>query len=210
VNWSDARGTTRRALDGVEVIPWIPGRRTLLDYGKQSAAPRPRPRFDIFVGLQPDQVFQNLRVAIHTTPSVRAMTLDGRRFEIIREDRSWRLWAPQLDVKILPFEDGTKVMGRFGPHPHVWMAYLALYMVTLFLAIAFATYGAVQWTLDEDPWSLYLTPIAVVCAGLIYGASYVGQGLATAQMYELREFLEESIESLESIESVEDDEDDEP
>ena len=55
---------------------------------------------------------------------------------------------------------------------------------------------AVQLLLGEAAWALYCAPVALVAAALVYGASYVGQGLATAQMYELREFLEETVEGL--------------
>ncbi|MCA8955095.1 MAG: hypothetical protein KDC87_03420 [Planctomycetes bacterium] len=160
---------------------------------KRDSEPRPRPRFDLLAPIAPERVFTCLHEAIRENPAVRGVALDRERFEIIRDDKSFRIWAPQLDVKLVEVDGGTKVMGRFGPHPHVWMAYMSLYMGAGFLAIGCAAYGVVQWLLDEHPWSLYLTPLAALFAALVYGASYVGQGLATAQMFELRQFLEDSV-----------------
>lgn len=45
----------------------------------------------------------------------------------------------------------------------------------------------------SKPWGLYLIPISFVLSGLVYGASYVGQGLGSLQMMELRSFVESAL-----------------
>lgn len=161
---------------------------------RRTKDPRPRPRFDLLVPLQPEAVWNRLHEAIETSAAMRGVALDRERFEIMRDDRSWYIWTPQLDVKLVEVAEGTKVMGRFGPHPNIWMAYLSAYMLTAFVSLGCIVWGAVQWMMDGDPWMLYLAPLSLLVAALVYGASYVGQGLATGHMFELREFLEESLE----------------
>ena len=53
--------------------------------------------------------------------------------------------------------------------------------------------GISQWMVDSQPWGLYLTPVSFILSGLVYGASYVGQGLGSLQMLELRSFVERAL-----------------
>jgi hypothetical protein len=80
-------------------------------------------------------------------------------------------------------------LGRFGPDPHVWTLYVALYAVAVFGAFVCLAFGISQWVAGGSPWVLYLSPLSVVLAGLVYGAAYVGQGLGSDQMYRVRVFL---------------------
>jgi hypothetical protein len=53
----------------------------------------------------------------------------------------------------------------------------------------------VQWWLGQTPSALLVAPALALLAGLVYGASFVGQGLGADQMYFLRATLTRLCES---------------
>jgi hypothetical protein len=60
--------------------------------------------------------------------------------------------------------------------------------------------AAPQWSLGQTPVALYVAPGAALLAGLVYGASFVGQGTGSEQMYLLRARLTETVEGEEESE----------
>ena len=122
------------------------------------------------------------------------MHLDESKVDLLPAEDQVHFWSPQLSIVLRPEDAGTRLDARFGPNPHVWALYLAAYAVSILGAIGCAMFGLAQLVLGQDPWALYLTPVAILLAGLVYGASYVGQGLGSAQMCELRHFLSTAIE----------------
>lgn len=113
------------------------------------------------------------------------------RVELSMANQELRFWSPQIVVDVAATDDGARLDARFGPDPYVWgmyfLSYIGLTVVT-FLCIA---WGISQWILGRSPTGLYIAPGGAVIAGLVYGASYVGQGLGSEQMYLLRATLVE-------------------
>ena len=64
-------------------------------------------------------------------------------------------------------------------------------------SVASALYALAQVSLGEPPSALMVIPVAAALGLLTYASSFIGQGLALAQMYELRRLLEESVERAE-------------
>ncbi|MBX3247420.1 MAG: hypothetical protein KF901_09580 [Myxococcales bacterium] len=155
--------------------------------------PRPRPQFELRSPLGRDVALERLRQALRASATLRGMVLPHGRVEVTVVPAAQRVWSPQLAVDVDDAPSGSVLRARFGPHPHVWTLYMALYGVCTMLAIACLVLGASQVTMGASPWGLYLTPIAAVLAGLVYGAAYVGQGLGADQMYELRRFVEDCV-----------------
>ncbi len=155
--------------------------------------PHRRPRFELEVELDAVAVLQSVRSALQASSSVRGMVLDSGCIELTGTEERVRFWSPQLTIDVEEMEGGSLLHARFAPHPHVWGLYLALYATSVAFAIACTMYGVSQWMLDSDPWALYLIPISFVLSALVYGASYVGQGLGAMQMLELRVFVEKAL-----------------
>ena len=65
-----------------------------------------------------------------------------------------------------------------------------VYFVVVILIVFGAMLGYVQQVSDEAAWGYWAVPIGLLIIACIHVASYVGQRLATAQMYELRGRLE--------------------
>lgn len=133
---------------------------------------------------------------IEGDPRLRGIAFEDR-LEIAIDGPDHHFFSPQLVVRVRPVADGSALDARFGPDPYVWALYLlgagALSLVTLFAAIV----GLGQWTVGQRPTALAVAPAAAALAALVYGASYVGQGLGSDQMYLLRHSLETAVEGRE-------------
>jgi hypothetical protein len=86
----------------------------------------------------------------------------------------------------------------FTPRPSVWTGFAFVYAVLAAAGIAGGLYGLAQLALTRPPWGLALAPAALVLIAGVYGATFVGQGLAASQMYELRRCLDASLERAET------------
>jgi hypothetical protein len=116
------------------------------------------------------------------------------RVEITVPRRDTHLWSPQLIVDVKPADSGSRLEGRFAPHPHVWTMYVGACAIA-----SMATFGALvlafaQWMMNERMWGLWVAPGTAALAGLTFGAAFVGQGLSTQQMFLLRDFLKEAVD----------------
>jgi hypothetical protein len=158
--------------------------------------PSPRPRFSLRTRLTPAEVQRAVEKKLKSTPQLRGIAFE-HRLEISMGGDEVRFWSPQIIARVEPMDGGARVDARFGPDPYVWafylLAYGALSLVTIFAAI----YGIVQWSIHQTPTAWYVAPGAAVLAALVYGASFVGQGLSTGQMYFLRASLTETIDGEE-------------
>ena len=155
--------------------------------------PRIRPRFRVAVGGEPETARRRLERAVRAGGGgVRGGRVGDRlELSIPREERHY--WSPHLSVVI--DEDGGVVVaeGRFGPHPHVWTMFLAIYAVVIFAGLAGAMYGLSQWVMGQSPWALWTVPASAVLWALVYLSAFYGQGLGREQMYRLRSFVEDAL-----------------
>lgn len=158
------------------------------------SGPRPRPTFSVEVPLSPAEILTRVQAALSRSQGLSALHLDEGKIDLLPAEELVHVWSPQLSLVLRPHEGGTRIDARFGPNPHIWALYLASYAISVLLAIGCAMFGLAQLVLGQSPWVLYLTPVAILLAALVYGASYVGQGLGSAQMCELRHFLSTALE----------------
>lgn len=167
-----------------------------LMYGEQmgSSLPRPRPRFELTSSLTAEEILMKVDACLQEDPKVVGAVFSPDRIEVTIGEGQ-HIWSPQLAVVINPTDEGkSHLCCRFGPHPHIWTLYVALYALFIILAIASASFGVAQLSADKTPYALFLAPASLVLAGLVYGGAYVGQGLGTDQMYQLRTFLAHCLE----------------
>lgn len=137
------------------------------------------------------------------TRRVRVFLEQSRRMRgAARPDRvelSWgeeeaRFWSPHLVAELVAEGDGTRLRCRFGPDPYLWATYLLGSVALAVLTCLSLVFGLSQLLIHATPTGLYAAPGGAVLAGLVYGASYVGQGLASEQMYLLRATMAELAE----------------
>ena len=156
--------------------------------------PRARPRFSIHDARPPDQVSAVIRQ--HLQQSEVAIGDVLRRTAWITVPNAQRtFWSPYLDLQLADDSSGgTHVDGVLGPHPKLWYTFLMVQAMFAMASIAAAVYLFSQWSVGGN---LILPALALVAmlvgGGLSYGAAYVGQGLGSNQMYDLRAFVESAL-----------------
>ena len=162
--------------------------------GMASSRPRPRPRFEIESPLAPDEVVARLRAVLQSNRSVTGVAIDGR-IELTIPRAQQHLWSPQLTVDVEARDEGSLLRARFGPHPHVWTMYVLLYALLGLAAVLVLIFALAEWIIDKTSWPLWIAPGLGVLAALVYGASFVGQGLGYEQMHMLRTLLTRTLQA---------------
>lgn len=162
-----------------------------------SARPRPRPRFRLKTVLAPTEVRDRVMSLVKSHKRLRGIAFEHRLEMSIGGDET-HFYSPQLVVKVEPGEGGGSLLhARFGPDPYVWAFYVMgtglLTVITFFAAI----FGCVQLWLHQSPTGFFVAPGVAIVAGLVYGASFVGQGLGYEQMHFLRTTLTETVDATE-------------
>lgn len=153
------------------------------------ARPSPRPTFTLTSRLAPAEIRKRTNALMKDSKRLRGIGFDDR-IELAIGGSEHHFWSPQLVVRVRPDEKGGAVLdARFGPDAYVWALYLLLYGACIVLTFWALLFGLVQWSLGQSPVALLAAPGLGVLAGLVYGASFVGQGLGSEQMYLLRATL---------------------
>lgn len=135
-----------------------------------------------------------MRAFLKTSQRIRGLALKDR-IELAITGEELRFWSPQLSADVAADEEGGALLtARFGPDPYVWAMYLLAYGALVVTTLIAACWGASQWILGQPPTALLVAPGAAALAGLVYGVSFVGQGLGSEQMYMLRATLTELTE----------------
>lgn len=164
--------------------------------------PRPRPRFQLRTPHAPSEVQKRVAAELRKNRRIRGIAFEDR-LELAIGGGESHFYSPQLVVKITPDPaGGARLAVRVGPDPYVWAFYLLgtgmLSVLTLFAIL----FGLVQLSLGQTPTALYVAPGAAIVAALVYGASFVGQGLGHEQIYFLRSTLEGVVEGVETDEAA--------
>lgn len=157
-------------------------------------APRIRPRFELELADDPDRVMEILRSRLHHCPRCTGVSV-GRHAELFVPEAEQRVWSPWLSVTAEPgAAGGSRLRGRFAPHPHVWTLYMFLAFALGFALLVGVTWGYAQWAMDTTPWALLSVPIGLVLGLALYLVSLAGQRLGHEQIERLEDALVELVE----------------
>ena len=149
-----------------------------------------RPRFELQLPVTREAWLDALRSALENDhESLRGQVFRKHAVVQIR-DRDRTFWSPYLNLEVEDEPDGSVIRGRFSPHPNVWTMFMAVYILLAIVALGGLSYGMVQYTLGQSPWSLLIAPAAVALFGFVYGATLIGQGLGAEQMYIMRSLID--------------------
>ena len=111
----------------------------------------------------------------------------------MRVEKKYRhFWSPQLSILLEKNEEEnlTLMKGVYGPMTNVWtiftVSYLALGVLFTFSSII----GFSQKALGLYDSILWILPILLIIALILYISSQMGQNLGAAQIYAMHYFLE--------------------
>ena len=154
-----------------------------------SAHPEARPRAEFVSPLSPSEVLERFEAALKEPGCPVEGQLVVGHVELFVPAGERHFWSPWLPLEVRTEVDGTHVRGRFGPHPHVWTGFMAVYAVLAFAGLISCMYGWAQLLLDGPGYALLGVPASAALAAFVYGAEWIGKGLGTEQMFVLRDFV---------------------
>ncbi len=154
--------------------------------------PRARPRFQLHHAERPEALLERVRARMTAAPELVAGRVYRRTAFITVAPARAHFWSPHLEVQFTDApEGGCYVQGQFGPHQAIWTTFVIIQLIFGVLALGAAIFAYSKWSLGADatPW-LGLFAGMMFGGGFSYGAAYVGQGLGSDQMYDVRAFLD--------------------
>ncbi len=157
--------------------------------------PRARPRFSFEVPQAPDAVTARVRERLAQGGGAVTGSVFRRTLLLTVRPETTHFWSPHLDVQLdETAAGGTRVSAVFAPHPKIWTTFVGVQLIFALLSIAAGVWVTSALMLGNDLW-LPLGALAAMLfgGGFTYGAAYVGQGVGSEQMYELRAFLEVAV-----------------
>ena len=156
--------------------------------------PRARPRFTLELPLAPDVVVERVRKHLEVDRRVSGAVFRRTLLLTVSDDET-HFWSPHLDAQLEDGKDGgTLLTAMFAPHPQIWTSFIAVQALFGLLAIGAAVWLTSALILGQGL-TLALVSLGVMLSGggFAYGAAYVGQGLGSEQMYQLRAFLDAAL-----------------
>jgi len=157
--------------------------------------PRMRPRFELTSELPVEEITARFRARLAATDRPVAGLVFRKHVELTSPPERKHLWSPHLGLSLEAREaGGTRVRGRFAPAPGVWTGFMAIHGVLIMLGIGGTMYGIAEWMLGRTPWTLLAPLLSAALVAFVAGAAFVGQGLGSEEMYELRRFVDECLE----------------
>ncbi|CAN5921781.1 hypothetical protein BH11MYX4_BH11MYX4_60850 [soil metagenome] len=156
--------------------------------------PRARPRFTLDLPLAPEIVVERVRTHLAVDKGVTGAVF-RRTILLTVSDEATHFWSPHLDVQLEDGSDGgTLLSAMFAPHPQIWTSFFAVQVLFGLLSVGAAVWLTSALILGQDPTLAVVSLGAMLFGGgFAYGAAYVGQGLGSEQMYELRAFLDAAL-----------------
>jgi hypothetical protein len=156
--------------------------------------PRARPRFTLELALSPEAVCERVRSRLEACGGKVTGSVLRRTLLLTVRPEDTHFWSPHLDVQLEATEGGTRLYAVFAPHPQIWTSFVAVQLLFGLLSIGGAVWVTSMLMLGRPPFvALGALGAMLFGGGFAYGAAYVGQGIGSEQMYELRAFLDAAL-----------------
>jgi hypothetical protein len=160
--------------------------------------PRIRPTFAIPLGPEADDAMETLRARLEGSEYEECSRSKGRCADFFVEEEERRLWSPYLSVQVEPWQEGSLLRGRYGPHPELWTLFMFLYTVVGFLALMGLMLGFVQWQSGMEAWGFWGAYVGFPGLAVLYTVSATGQRLSAHQMEELKRRIDILVKGMEA------------
>ncbi|TNE87730.1 MAG: hypothetical protein EP330_17365 [Deltaproteobacteria bacterium] len=149
---------------------------------------RERPEVDLHVAIPPSEALVRLEKGL--VECVDCVGHVGRaEASFLLSEKHRHVFSPYLSLEVRPEGEGSRLKGRFGPEPHLWTLFVAIYASFCVMLLAGSVYGSVQVALGLGHEGLYVCAAAL--AGLAGSCSVdlVGRARGASQMAHIRGFL---------------------
>ncbi|MFZ1749088.1 MAG: hypothetical protein WAU01_02805 [Saprospiraceae bacterium] len=156
---------------------------------------RIRPKFEMTSKKSIEEIIIAVKEKLtHNTHHLHGQAMqDHITIRVNRDHRHY--WSPQLSVLMQrePDDTETKIIGIYGPMPNVWTLFTVGYLAIGTLATFISIIGFSQRALGQDSGVLWVLPILILVALMMYISSQFGQKLGAAQTYAIHYFFEEAL-----------------
>ncbi len=160
-----------------------------------------RPPIHLTSDLSEEEILKQVGESLRAKTCPVAGVTATARIELHVLGSEEHLWSPQLVVNITQEAGCTHLRGDFGPHPSVWTLYMAGYALCVFSTLVGSSFAYAQWVMGEPLWALLSLPLAAISALCLYLLAFFGQHAGSAQMDQLRNFLEADLARHEALSS---------
>ena len=153
-------------------------------------APQMRPEFDLTVPGSGRAVMVRLNGLLEAPDAEFYGQVRGHHAFVRHHEEQRSLLSPHLNLEMRETPAGAVLHGRFSPRPNVWTGFMAVFFLLAMFGIGGVMYAWAQATVEGPTWGFWAAPISVALIAFVYGAAFIGQGLTTDEMFELRSFVE--------------------
>lgn len=153
---------------------------------------RPRPRYESTTPLPRETVRDHLDDALARGSHFAGKVSDGRIDLRIAESER-HLWSPFITLEFVDQPAGTKLQGYFGPHPHLWGLFVAVYATQGFLFLAGLVHGTVSYSLDQPVTGLWVAAVMLLSLGVSCALNIAGEWAGEPQMAAMRAFVAQAV-----------------
>ncbi len=161
-----------------------------------------RPRFRQEFSSKPEELIALFKDRIENDNDLCSCRADFSGNHIILKipAEEQHYWSPQLSLSIDSNEDGSLIRGLYSPPPSVWTMFAFGYfaLAVAFLVTAIAAYS--YYMLEIQSNLVWLLPVYLALAIILYIIAQFGQKLGAEQTYTLHHFYEETVGKKSSIE----------
>ena len=148
--------------------------------------PAMRPPFDLLVSVSPEEALGRIQTWSSDPECACGIMTTASQVDVLVPESRRHVWSPWLSLKAEAVEGGTRLRGRFAPHPSIWTLFMSAYAFMAFIFLMGACWGTAQVILDQPAWALWGMPGAVLGGVALFIGSRVGQRLGYEQMCDLR------------------------
>lgn len=154
---------------------------------------RERPLVDIEISEPPDEVLARFKSCLQSGQCTCEGNVGRKELSLVLQGEERHVFSPWLSMEAHPWKGGTRLRGRFGPHPNLWTLFVFIYSTWVAVFIGGVVYGYVQFVMGQSPWGLWVAVAAGGAQAVACGVDLYGRSKGTKQMNVLRSFVQRTL-----------------
>jgi len=160
---------------------------------------RPRPLLDIQLVASQEEVMDRFNTRLKDGSSGLGGHVGKTELSLVLKGEERHTFSPWLSLQAYPWQGGTRLRGRMGPHPKLWTLFVFVYSVWMVVFVSGAVYGYVQMVLGDQPTAFWVALIGAVCQGASCSVDLLGRAKGRQQMHLLRNFIRDTLPEAEIV-----------